>query len=253
MNTDAILAQYKPVFDRDGFVVIKGFYDAAKTREVADHLDRYVLETVPNIPPADAFYEVKGRPETLKQMQRVTDHDKWFDELRKRDDFTKLAAGLFGCAGVSQGVEWFNKPPRASSPTPPHQDGYYFMLQPNEALTMWFALDPIDTTNGCLRYVRGSHLRGLRPHARTQTLGFSQGITDFGPADVANETAIIAQPGDLLIHHGLTIHRADANTSDRHRRALGLVFYSERAKQDRAALNAYHTNLMKDLAAVGKI
>ena len=36
--------------------------------------------------------------------------------------------------------------------------------------------------------------------------------------------AIVLQPGDLVAHHGETIHRADANaSSDRQRRALGTV------------------------------
>ena len=79
---------------------------------------------------------------------------------------------------------------------------------------MWLALDVVDEENGCVRYVRGSHRRGMRPHGRTGVLGFSQGITDYGqPEDLADEIAFPAQPGDLLVHHALTIHRADGNRS----------------------------------------
>ena len=74
---------------------------------------------------------------------------------------------------------------------------------------VWIALDPVDEENGCVRYVPGSHL----------------------------------QPGDVLVHHAMTIHRADGNTSDRHRRALGAVYFSRRSVQDAERLAAYQKTL----------
>ncbi len=69
-----------------------------------------------------------------------------------------------------------------------------------------------------LRYVAGSHREGYRPHARSQILGFSQGISDYGPSDFVREVAVPLKPGDAVAHHGMTIHRADANMSAvRHR------------------------------------
>jgi len=120
---------------------------------------------------------------------------------------------------------------------------------------MWMALDMVDEENGCVRYVRGSHTRGMRPHGRTETLGFSQGITNFAQAaDSKNEVACPAQPGDLLAHHALTIHRADANTSPtRTRRALGFIFYGESAREDLAAHKAYQVKLATEMEVAGKI
>ena len=110
---------------------------------------------------------------------------------------------------------------------------------------MWLALEEFDEENGCVRFVRGSHLKGLRPHGPTGTLGFSQGMTDFGTAeDDAEEQVMPASPGDLLAHHALTIHRADGNSSStRSRRALGFIFYSVNAKQDDTARATYHRQL----------
>ena len=127
------------------------------------------------------------------------------------------------------------------------------MMEPNEALTIWMALDEISEENGCIRYVRGSHRKGIRPHARSNVLGFSQGITDYGPEDDAAEVPMISQPGDLHIHHSLTIHRADGNTTDRPRRALALVCYSALAKVDESGSEAYQKDLTADLAKAGKI
>jgi phytanoyl-CoA hydroxylase len=122
------------------------------------------------------------------------------------------------------------------------------MLDPSVAVTMWMALEPADEENGCVKYVKGSHLKGMRPHGRTKTLGFSQGITDFGTEDdLQNEIAFPAQPGDLLVHHSLTIHRAGGNTTtNRNRKALGLIYFGESAREDIEAKKAYQEKLQKE-------
>jgi len=33
--------------------------------------------------------------------------------------------------------EWFNKPPATNHITPPHQDNYYFCLEPPNVVTIW--------------------------------------------------------------------------------------------------------------------
>ena len=149
---------------------------------------------------------------------------------------------------VCKTVEYFNKPPKIGKPTPPHQDGYYFMLDPQQAVTMWLALEKVDEENGCVKYVKGSHLKGMRAHGRTTTLGFSQQIVDFGTEeDMKNEIAFPANPGDLLVHHSLTIHRAGANTTtNRTRKAMGLIYWGLSAKEDKEAKERYMQQLAKE-------
>jgi phytanoyl-CoA hydroxylase len=114
------------------------------------------------------------------------------------------------------------------------------------------ALDPVDEDNGCLRYVAGSHRRGIRPHARSNILGFSQGITDFGPADRAAEVPICLQPGAVVAHHGETIHRADPNRSaTRHRRAFAMVFQGISCRREEAAFARYKAALQTQHEQLG--
>ena len=110
-------------------------------------------------------------------------YDPYFDVMLNNSKFKQLAEFLLDDAVIPKTLEYFNTPPRIGKPTPPHQDNYYFMLKPAEAVTMWLALEDVDAENGCVRYVTGSHHHGVRPHGRTQTLGFSQGISDFWTDD----------------------------------------------------------------------
>ena len=244
----------KDSFEQDGFVAVPRFCDEGELQTIEAALARFIAEDVPGLPAEHVFYEDKAAANTLKQIQRLHEHSGFFGELLA-DKPKRLAEELLGEAVRGKNLQYFNKPPALGQATPPHQDGYYFMLDPCQALTMWMALDVVDAENGCVRYVRGSHRVGMRPHGRTETLGFSQGITDFGQAaDSRNEVACPAQPGDLLAHHALTIHRADANISTtRTRRALGFIYYGKSAREDFAAHEAYQAKLANELELTGKI
>ena len=242
-------------FKTDGYAALPQFVSGRELTELIAHVDRFVSEIVPRMPPKQVFYEDKDNLATLKQIQQMGDHDPWFHELFTSSRFREIAEGFLNGPVVPKNMQYFNKPPGVGQATPPHQDGYYFMIDPCEAVTMWFALDDVAEENGCVRYVRGSHKHGMRKHARTNTLGFSQGIVDY-PTDQDREaeTALPAKPGDLLVHDAMTIHRADGNqTTTQSRRALGFIYYSERAREDAEAHAAYQRRLAEDMKSQGKI
>ena len=241
-------------FDEDGYVMLRGFLSGEQIRELREHLDRFIAETVPTMPANHVLYEDKLKPETLKQMQNLHTYAPYFGKMTVGSEFEDLAALLMRDRAVPKNLQYFNKPAGVGQPTPAHQDGYYFMLSPCEAVTMWLALEKVDEENGCVRYLPGSHRQGMRPHARTATLGFSQGISDYGEADTAAEVMMPAEAGDLLVHHALTVHRADGNSSvDRTRKAMGFVYFAGKAKVDEAARDAYQEKLTREMEAEGKI
>ncbi|MEC7200442.1 MAG: phytanoyl-CoA dioxygenase family protein [Verrucomicrobiota bacterium] len=234
-------------FRKHGFVAMQSFLDPAERSELEKQLSEQVLPSLHKLPAEHVFYEDRQSRESLKQIQHLESHYKWFADWM-HDRPRKLAESLLGEDVVPKNLQYFNKVPGMNQPTPPHQDGYYFMLQPPVALTMWLALDEVDVTNGCLCYVPGSHRQGLRMHAPTRTLGFSQGVMDYGDADKASEIACPAQAGDLLVHHALTIHRAAKNSHPtRQRRALGFIFYGQSAREDRQRKAAYQRQLEQRL------
>ena len=155
MDWQKDLGQLKDVFDRDGFVVIPGFYTPQETETLNAHIDRFIAETLPGLPSDAAFYEVKGQTESIMRLQGMASYDDHFKELTESDRFAKLAELLLADGIISKNMEWFTKPARSDAETPPHQDGFYFMLEPNEALTLWLALDTVNDENGCIHYTQG--------------------------------------------------------------------------------------------------
>ena len=237
-------------FTDDGFVVLKNFLSQDEMFDLITQVDRFITEVVPNLPPHQVFYEDKEKPESLKQIQYLFKHDQYFHDLMVGSKFEELAAQLLQQPVRPVNMQFFNKPAGYGRATPAHQDGAYFMLEPNEAVTMWLALDKVDEENGCLRYSPGSHRDGIRAHARTSTLGFSLGLVNHS-AD--GEVLVLADPGDLAVHHAATTHRAEGNMSaTRSRKALGFIYYSARAKES-PNKERYQADLSRELLAAGRL
>ncbi len=244
----------KPAFDRDGYVIVRQLLPAEEFADLKENLDRYMREVVPGLPPTDAFYEgERSKPGSLKQLHRM-EQDRFFAAYCGHPRWLGLAEALVGEPVVAGQPEWFNKPPLSQKGTPPHQDNFYFSLRPCHVVTLWMALDHVDEENACLRYVPGSHLQPVRPHARSGVLGFSQAITDYGPEDAAREVPVLLQPGDVVAHHGNLIHLAGPNRSPtRHRRAFAMVFKGVSCRRDEDAYARYLASAKAQQEALGVV
>lgn len=240
-------------FQRDGYVACRDFFSQDEVAQLRQKLAEYIEQLVPILPGTEAFFEDLDDPTSLKQLHRMSHHHRYFYHLARDSRLRQLAELLLQDEVVVKEVSWFNKPARNGKATPAHQDGYYFNLTPNEALTLWIPLEPVDEENGCVNYIPGSHLHGVRPHGSSRVLGFSQTITDYSDADRATEVLVPAKPGDLLAHHSLTIHGAGPNISERGRPAFGVVYFAQRAKVDTVALEAYRRKLEAELAAEKRV
>lgn len=239
------------VYHRDGFLILRSFLNSDEIDELRREVNRYIREIVPNLPPSDAFYQDRSRQETLKQLHNMG-QDAFFASYPRRAQWRELAESLVGEPVSAESPEWFNKPPRTEHITPPHQDNYYFCLTPPHVLTVWIPLEKVDEENGSLRYLPGSHQEGFRPHGRTETIGFSQGITDYCNADRKREVMVTLNPGDVVVHHGMTVHSASANCSaTRHRPAFAMVFKGVSCRRDEAAFARYSQAVREQHANAG--
>ncbi|MCI0719655.1 MAG: phytanoyl-CoA dioxygenase family protein, partial [Acidobacteria bacterium] len=189
------------VFEQDGFIYIKEFMSSQEMDELEMHVLRFIQDIVPTLSNKEAMYEDYKIQETLKQIGNLEVYEPFFADLLSRPKFVGLAEVLLQDAVIPQFAQYFSKPPGIGKPTPPHQDGYYFCLVPNEALTVWIPLDDMDEENGALHYVKGSHKHGVLPHAASHVLGFSQGIKEGRKTELGEEVTCQVQRGDCLIHH----------------------------------------------------
>lgn len=245
--------ELKNFYNKYGYIAIEQFLDREEMKELEKNINRFIKEVIPILPESEVYYEDKKKAETLKQIQHLDEYDAYFKQLADSDKIMGLASLLLGGNVVLKNMQYFNKIPWIGKETPAHQDGYYFMIKPQEALTMWLSLGDADAENGAVCYIPESHKSGMRHHGKTTILGFSQSITDWTVKDDDTEIQMVAKPGAMLVHHSLTIHRANANKSDRNRKSIGLIFYREDVVIDDEAHAAYKKQLDTTLKEQGKI
>ena len=97
-------------FYDDGFVKVPSFFNGAELVEIEKNLCRFVREVIPSLAPAEAFYEDRNLPGSLKQIQRMHEHDSFFFNLF-REKPKRLAEKLLGESVVAKNLQYFNKPP----------------------------------------------------------------------------------------------------------------------------------------------
>jgi len=89
---------------------------------------------------------------------------------------------------------------------------------------------------------------------KTSSGFFRPAIKNAGVEEIPLAGAVNVSTGGFANNKSFTIHRADGNVSlTRNRRALGFIYYSERARIDEAAHAAYQERLAGEMRAAGKI
>lgn len=138
-----------------------------------------------------------------------------------------VVEGILGPDILVYGVEFFIKEPQTRHMVSMHQDLTYWGLGAIDGLaTVWLALSPATPASGCMDFVRGSHKNPILPHVDSaddnNLLSRGQEVqVDVAPED---RTPIVLQPGQISLHHGLTIHGSGPNTTD-DRRIAAVIRY----------------------------
>lgn len=214
-------------FETDGYVVVRGVFTSSEAAQLAGAVGAVFA--------ADASPEIAGR--SLRRTSLVRSAQLWRRSAAVRrfvfcERITELARTLLDASQVRLiGDDALLKPVR-SRITSWHHDGEFVPIPPGTMLTMWLPLEAVEARSGTLAYAAGSHRLALpRPPGalRGETLSHWWYALQLWCRRVRTET-IDAQPGDVLVHHGGTLHKGHANTTDRPRLAFGLHFADARAR-----------------------
>ncbi len=128
-----------------------------------------------------------------------------------------VVEGILGPDILIYAGEFFVKEPKTRHIVSMHQDLTYWGLGATQGVvTAWIALSPATPASGCMDFVAGSHKNEILPHDDTfdenNLLSRGQEVQ----VDVAEEdrVSIELKPGQMSLHHGLTVHGSGPNVSD---------------------------------------
>ncbi|WP_170412227.1 phytanoyl-CoA dioxygenase family protein [Ruegeria arenilitoris] len=145
-----------------------------------------------------------------------------------------VVEGVLGPDIMVWSAEFFVKEAHTEHTVGMHQDlTYWGMGETPDQVTAWIALSPATVESGCMDFVQGSHKNPILPHndtySDTNLLSRGQEVA----VDVANEdkTHIELAPGQMSLHHGLTIHGSGPNRSGDRRIGLAIRYLNPNARQ----------------------
>jgi ectoine hydroxylase-related dioxygenase (phytanoyl-CoA dioxygenase family) len=214
-------------FERDGFVIVDDFIDAATVELLRSRFEPLFAGEYPSGIRPDEVNWVAGRdPEDrTRQICNGWKADPTIAAQVLSERSGRLAAELAGWDGIRIGQDnclW--KPPGAKS-LGMHQDGSYLdYFVPPEMLTCWIPLDDTSEATGTVTYAAGSHRWPRSPENRGEFHAPADWLAPARRAVPAGEeirlVPVEVGAGGVAFHHHLTFHGSGPNTSDIHRRAV---------------------------------
>lgn len=204
-------------FHRDGFVIVEGFLCEAEISLLGRiaRADRSMQES--------AVIRTDEQGGTIRLEIRNSLGDDIYSAVVRSERIVRAMEVLLGGEVYHYHHKLILKDARTGGAWEWHQDyGYWYSngcLFPDMASCL-IAIDPATRENGCLQVLRGSHKMGRIDHG---PIGDQTGADPERVAAASERLELVhveLSPGSAVIFHGNTLHRSDANTSERNRWAF---------------------------------
>jgi ectoine hydroxylase-related dioxygenase (phytanoyl-CoA dioxygenase family) len=226
-------------FKKDGFIVIKDFFDQSLVEEVKEAI--VTFNDWDNVRDKDAVFEGNIENRDFKYIQNINYYVPKCHKVLTSKLFTTVSK-LLEEEIYFVNMEIHNKVPQKGTFTPAHQDNFYFQLSPPSSLTAYIPLEIHNADiNGGLKFLKGTQELGTLNHKSSKVKAFSSLLELDNPEDY-EEYKTDLNAGDIVFHHANTVHYADDNKSEHHRRSLSLRFNGVSAKIDPKIREQYKEN-----------
>ena len=138
------------------------------------------------------------------------------------------------------------KPRGNGQRVPWHEDSSYWKtkIAPKEVVTVWLAIDPSTTENGCMRIIPRTHNSGKMGFSDYEDLTkevavFPNEIT-AKQRDMSKVIPIELKPNQCSLHDGRLIHGSEANTSTKRRCGYTMRYISTRTRENHEKIGEWH-------------
>ncbi len=211
-------------FERDGFVVVPDLL-------ADDELDRYGQLVTDAVAARTAGDTTPLEEKSRYQQSFVQCMNLWEDhaDVRPLTFHPKLGQAAAELLRVPAIRLWHDqalyKQPGGRR-TDPHQDHPYWPMRETSSVTAWVPFEGSTLASGAMAYLPGTHAIGLRKFVNI-FFGEPEDIL-ADPEVVDIEPVFVEVPkGSVAFHHGLTVHLANPNTTDRARAVHTIIYFPD--------------------------
>ena len=232
---------------REGYAIVRGFFDPDEVAEIAAATDQLYEEGVAHgrcFRHGNLFYNVAregGGDPHVRMVQWPSYHQPVLNRVRLDRRFAELLEPLVGgdLKQIINQVHW--KAPGSLGDFAWHQDSRFrrppvaYRNLATAYVQTGLAIDPHTPESGCMRFIPRSHLRGdLGMDCSELVLGSAMKDSVLDQVGLSDDDAIdlTLEPGDLALWSPYLVHGSGKNTSG-HKRRLYINGYVRAADCDR--------------------
>jgi len=219
-------------FRANGFAVAHGMLSAEELGRYGAAVDEAVARRT-----AGDLRRVTDKStyeQSFIQCMRLWETDADVRRLTFHPALAEAAAELLGVPAVRlwQDQALYKEP--GGRITDPHQDSTFWPIGDAPLVSAWIPFDGSTLAEGAMGYVPSSHKAGrLKPVNLLHTTEPYDILRDPALAGAA-PVFVEAPAGSVVWHHGLTVHQASANRSDRVRRVFTIVYIADGCRRTQA-------------------
>jgi ectoine hydroxylase-related dioxygenase (phytanoyl-CoA dioxygenase family) len=214
-DRDRLIGAYR----RDGFVAVRGLIDPAELAPLAIAVDAAVARRKAG--DTRSLADKSRYEQSFVQCQYMWEDSPDIRPLTFHQEICRMAADLVGAGAIRLWHDQALYKEAGGKSTQAHQDHPYWPIAEDATITAWIPLVEVDRETGCMGYVPGSH-RDAR-----QFIDIFAGDDSKGPHVEDQAVFVPARPGDVLFHHGRTMHMALPNQSGITRRAYTAIYFAD--------------------------
>lgn len=221
---DSVTAEYKT----NGFIAVQDICPQDEVQQIRSTLLRLFEQKAGYNEGAQYDFSGRDDPAAPQKFPSLHDPSHYAPDLSRTEYHKRalaIARQLLGDEAALYGEHALLKPARIGPETPWHQDEAF--RSPDfeyRELSIWLALQPVGTVNGCMQFIPGSHLQGVLTH---QSPGGDKSLHPLeccGDFSAGNAVAVPLPAGGCTIHDMRTLHYTAPNASDAPRLAYILIF-----------------------------
>jgi hypothetical protein len=239
------MAAFVERYRRDGFVHIPGLLPADEMPALAAAVDAAVATRKTH--DTRSLDEKSPYEQSFIQCQYLWED---FPAVRPLMFHPALGEALGALLGAEKVRLWHDqalyKEPGGRE-TDAHQDHAYWPIAEADTVTAWIPLAEIDHETGCMGYVPGSHLGEVEFVDIFSKPGSG---ADLVARQAAEPVWVPCKPGDVIFHHGRTVHLAKPNCSGRMRRVYTGIYFKDGCTR---GTSRPHPSVDRDDIAVGGV
>lgn len=231
-NMNAVVSQHEiEKFRRDGFVVVPNLLSAAELERFGAAVDRAVRDRGSH--DRRSIAEKSAYEQSFTQCINLWEDHPEVLPLTFHRRISEAAAVLIGVPVLRLWHDQALYKESGGRYTEPHQDQPYWPMDERDTLTAWIPFDGSTHETGCMGYVPGSHVVGLRKFVNIFKADEIVKILEDPKIGGVPPVYVEVPRGAVAFHHGLTVHLAKPNRSAHTRRVHTMIYFRDGATRSK--------------------